>query len=74
MTIVCDNRKARAAIYFARRLRAPTVTPVHLSDGDDLERMTRAFEQLWKEAGEYEAEAALLRPQPNGRSDATATG
>jgi hypothetical protein len=56
MTIVCDSGKPRAAIYFARRLRTPTVTPVHLSDGDDLDRMTAAFEQLWKEAGEYEAE------------------
>jgi hypothetical protein len=56
MTILCDSGEPRAAIYFARRLRAATVTPVHLSHARDLERMSRAFAQLWKEAKIYESE------------------
>jgi hypothetical protein len=56
MTILCDDGEPRAAIYFARRLRAATVTPVHLSDARDLERVSRAFAQLWKEAKTYESE------------------
>lgn len=54
MTIVCSQGKPRAAIYFVRRLRAATVTPVYLSNQRDLNRVTRAFEQLWDEAGTYE--------------------
>lgn len=53
MTIVCKNGQPRGAIYFVRRLRAPTVTPVYLSNQKDLKRVMDAFEELWKEAGEY---------------------
>jgi hypothetical protein len=56
MTILCENGEPRSAIYFARRLRAATVTPVHLSHPTDMERMVNAFGQLWREAGEYENE------------------
>ena len=58
MTIVCSGRKPRAAIYFVRRLRAATVTPVFLYDARDLRRVINAFEQLWLEAGLYEQERA----------------
>lgn len=54
MTILCKNEQPRAAIYFVRRLRAPTVTPVYLSNQKDLRRVTKAFIKLWEEAGTYE--------------------
>jgi hypothetical protein len=53
MTIVCKDGQPRAAIYFVRRLRAPTVTPVYLSNQRDLRRIAEAFEKLWEEALEY---------------------
>jgi SIR2-like domain len=53
MTIICDRGKPLAAIYFVRRLRAPTVTPVFLSNQKDLDRVANAFEVLWKEAKAY---------------------
>jgi hypothetical protein len=56
MTILCCNGEPRAAIYFARRLRASTVTPVYLYEKLDLNRMVKAFEELWELAGGYEGE------------------
>lgn len=53
MTILCDHGKPLAAIYFVRRLRSPTVTPVFLSNQKDLERVANSFEVLWKEAKIY---------------------
>jgi hypothetical protein len=61
MTIVCNSGKPRAAIYFVRRLRAPTVTPVYLSNQNDLKRVSAAFEQLWEEADIYERERLAPR-------------
>jgi hypothetical protein len=63
MTIACSGRKPRAAIYFVRRLRAATVTPVYLYDARDLRRVINAFEQLWFEAGVYEQERAPSEAQ-----------
>jgi len=54
MTIVCKDGQPRAAIYFVRRLRAPTVTPVFLSDQVDLRRIKKAFDELWDQAMKYE--------------------
>jgi hypothetical protein len=62
MTIVCKNGQPRAAIYFVRRLRAPTVTPVFLSDQQDLKRITEAFEKLWEEAEEYSGKRETSAP------------
>lgn len=56
MTIVCNKEKPRAAIYFVRRLRAATVTPVYLANQGDLKRVATAFKQLWGEAEAYERE------------------
>ena len=58
LTIVCSERKPRAAIYFVRRLRTATSTPVFLYDARDLRRVINAFEQLWFEAEVYEQERA----------------
>jgi SIR2-like protein len=58
MTIACSSEKARAAIYFVRRLRSATVTPVFLRDAKDLSRVKKAFEQLWIEAEVYEEQTA----------------
>lgn len=57
MTIVCKDEQPRAAIYFVRRLRAPTVTPVYLSNQKDLKRTAEAFKKLWQEAEDYEGES-----------------
>jgi SIR2-like domain len=54
MTIICDHGKPLAAIYFVRRLRSPTVTPVYLSEQKDLDRVANSFEVLWREATAYE--------------------
>jgi SIR2-like domain len=61
MTILRSKNESRAAIYFVRRLRSPTVTPVYLADGaEDLRRVTVAFEKLWEEAESYEKERKRL--------------
>jgi hypothetical protein len=57
MTILRSKNESRAAIYFVRRLRAPSVSPVYLADGaEDLRRVTLAFQRLWAEAESYERE------------------
>jgi hypothetical protein len=53
MTIICDQGKPLAAIYFVRRLRSPTVTPVFLSNQKDLDQVAKSFEVLWREAEVY---------------------
>jgi hypothetical protein len=63
MTILCKDGQPRAAIYFVRRLRAPTVTPVYLTNQRDLRRVVEAFEKLWEEAEEY----AATQPGANGK-------
>lgn len=63
MTIVCSKGQPRAAIYFVRRLRAATITPVYLSKQEDLERVTNAFDGLWSEAEAYERELELEAEQ-----------
>jgi hypothetical protein len=63
MTIVCKDGEPRAAIYFVRRLRAPTVTPVYLRHQKDLHRIAEAFEKLWSEAEEY---ASTQDREPTG--------
>jgi SIR2-like domain len=61
MTIVRSNNESRAAIYFVRRLRAPSVSPVYLAGGaEDLRRVTLAFQKLWFEAQSYEKERSAL--------------
>ncbi len=62
MTVACSAKKPRAAIYFVRRLRSATVTPVFLNDAKDLRRVSNAFEQLWFEAEVYEKEREAARP------------
>jgi hypothetical protein len=64
MTIVCKNGQPRAAIYFVRRLRAPTVTPVYLSHQQDLKRIVEAFEKLWEEAEQYAGKRETSAPPP----------
>ncbi len=56
MTILCNKGEPQAAIYFVRRLRAATVTPVYLSNQQDLKRVAKAFDKLWEEAEVYEDE------------------
>jgi hypothetical protein len=57
MTVLRSNGHSRAAIYFVRRLRSPSVSPVYLAEGaQDLQRVTLAFERLWGESKGYEKE------------------
>jgi hypothetical protein len=49
MTIVCDGSTASRAVYFARRLRAPKITPVYLSGHDDAKRVKHAFDLMLQE-------------------------
>jgi hypothetical protein len=58
MTILCKDGTPQSAIYFARRLRASSVTPVYLTDQADLTRLANAFERLQEEA-RWSAERAL---------------
>ncbi|MGC1852379.1 MAG: SIR2 family protein [Solirubrobacterales bacterium] len=46
MTIVCRRDVPRRAIYFARRLRTPMITPVYLRDPDDAARVKRAYDLM----------------------------
>jgi hypothetical protein len=59
MTIACKDGVPQAAIYFVRRLRAATVTPVALEEPRDLQRVMEAFEELWSNAEVYERERKL---------------
>jgi hypothetical protein len=56
MTVICSGNQPRAAIYFVRRLRSVTVTPVYLSNPKDLKRVGAAFQTLWEEADVYKRE------------------
>jgi hypothetical protein len=49
MVIVCDADNANRAIYFARRLRSPVVTPVYLRETDDAQQLERIFHERWEE-------------------------
>ena len=55
MTIVCSGGVPRRAVYFARRLRSPIITPVYLKEMDDAKRVKRTFDLMRTEA-EAEAE------------------
>jgi SIR2-like domain len=55
MTIVCRKDVPQRAVYFARRLRSPIITPVYLKEGNDAERLKRTFDLMRTEA-EAEAE------------------
>ncbi len=59
MTIAIKDGVPQAAIYFVRRLRAATVTPVALEEKGDLDRVMEAFEELWSNAEVYERERKL---------------
>jgi hypothetical protein len=56
MTIVCRRSTPWRAVYFARRLRTPLITPVYLKDPDDAARLKRSFDLM-----RYEIEAAAAR-------------
>ncbi len=57
MTVLRSEGQTKAAIYFVRRLRSTTVSPVYLSKAQaDLRRVTRAFEKLWELAERYKRE------------------
>lgn len=55
MTIVSRGGVAQRAVYFARRLRTPIITPVYLKEVNDAERVKRTFDLMRTEA-EAEAE------------------
>jgi hypothetical protein len=55
MTIVCRGNVPQRAVYFARRLRSPIITPVYLKQVNDAERVKRTFDLMRTEA-EAEAE------------------
>ncbi len=54
MTIVCRGSQPMRAVYFARRLRTPIVTPVYLKEVKDAERVKRAFDLMLAEAEKEE--------------------
>jgi hypothetical protein len=57
MTVLRSKGQTKAAIYFVRRLRSTTVSPVYLSkEQADLRRVTHAFETLRKLAEGYKRE------------------
>ena len=51
MTIVCRGSSPHRAVYFARRLRTPLITPVYLKNPTDAARVKRAFDLMYYEAG-----------------------
>jgi hypothetical protein len=42
-----EQARPRCAIYFVRRLRSATVTPVYVTDAEDLDRLVASFKILW---------------------------
>jgi len=62
MTIVCDGKQPKLAIYFARRLRSPVITAVYLDGMRDVKRLTDVYWQRWDEAI---AEEALTKSKHN---------
>jgi hypothetical protein len=46
MTIVCRGSVPLRAVYFARRLRTPVITPVYLGKSKDAARVKRAFDLM----------------------------
>ncbi len=46
MTIVCRGNEPRRAVYFARRLRSPLITPVYLKNPEDAARVMRTFDLM----------------------------
>jgi hypothetical protein len=46
MTIICSGGHAVRAVYFARRLRTPLITPVYLDNSIDAKRVKRTFDLL----------------------------
>jgi hypothetical protein len=49
MVIVCDGDLPQRAIYFARRLRSPVITPVYLEGNRDARQLKRIFDERWRE-------------------------
>jgi hypothetical protein len=58
MTITCRGSFPQRAVYFARRLRTPIITPVYLKEVKDAERVKRTFDLM-----RAEAEAEAERPK-----------
>jgi hypothetical protein len=52
MTVVCRGGAAYRAIYFARRLRTPVITPVYLEHAKDAARIKHAFDLMRQEIDE----------------------
>lgn len=50
MTITCRGSFPQRAVYFARRLRTPMITPVYLKEVKDAERVKRTFNLMRAEA------------------------
>jgi hypothetical protein len=52
MTIICRGGSPARAVYFARRLRTPLITPVYLDNPRDAARIMHAFALMRQEIGE----------------------
>jgi hypothetical protein len=46
MTVVCNGSTPARAVYFARRLRSPLITPVYLEKPKDAARVKRTFDLM----------------------------
>jgi len=55
MTIVCRGEVPSRAVYFARRLRAPVITPVYLEASRDARRVKHAFDLMLSASSASEA-------------------
>jgi hypothetical protein len=59
MTIVCRGNTPMRAVYFARRLRTPLITPVYLGRPDDAARVMKTFELMRHEIEEEQGLAVV---------------
>jgi hypothetical protein len=50
MVIACRRRRPERAVYFARRLRSPAVTPVYLESDHDALQLRELFEARWNDS------------------------
>lgn len=46
MTVVCQGKVPTQAVYFARRLRTPVITPVYLGKSNDARRVKHTFDLM----------------------------
>jgi len=73
MTILCKKDSPTRAIYFARHLRTPVITPVYLSSIRDVQHLKKTFDRRWEEAQTYQRADRLIKKDDEENAGKTAS-